>query len=264
VSPASATGRISTLRVALAAFLAAFSYMADLPVGSAEGAHGVSFGLRLGGGALALSASEDTPIMGGTFSDAIDLYNSAADAYNASHGLRSSQAKAAPTMTSADMNLRDQLMLVTPTLEAGGDGYFFKLEAPLGFGDRVRTYGLGVYPLNVGGHLGGDRAQEVAGYLSAGVALSYATFVDADDAAGGLFQGRLAGGLRLRMSGGYAMTFELGYSPWALGGVVDFGKKSAIKSYDPRGAAPPPRPGEIAQGGEQSGMIDVSVGFALP
>ena len=264
MSLARATGGCSTLRVAVAAFLAAFSYMADVPVGQAESAHGVSFGLRLGGGALALSASEDTPLMGGTFADAIDLYNSAADAYNASHGLRSAPTRAAPTMTSADMDLHDALVLVTPTLEAGGDGYFFKLEAPLGFGGRVRTYGLGVYPLNVGGHLGGDREKEVAGYLSAGVALSYATFVGADDAAGGLFQGRMAGGLRFRTSGGYAMTFEIGYSPWALGGVVDFGKRSAIESYDPRGAAPPPHPGEVAQGGEQSGMVDVSVGFALP
>jgi hypothetical protein len=255
---------LSPLRAATCAFLAGFLYMAELPAGVAEEAHGASFGLRLGGGALALAASEDTPIMGGTFADAVGLYNDAARAYNASHGLRASGATAAPAMTSADMDLREQLMLVTPTLEAGGDGYFFKLEAPLGFGERVRTYGLGVYPLNVGGHLAGDRQSEVAGYLSAGAALSYATFVDAEDAAGALVQGRVAGGLRLRSRGGYAMTFEIGYSLWALGGVVDFGRKSSLESYDPRGTAPPPHPGEVAQGGEQRGMVDVSVGFALP
>jgi hypothetical protein len=65
------------------------------------------------------------------------------------------------------------------------------------------------------------------------------------------------------MSGGHAMTFEIGYGLFGLGGVVDFARKSTLEDYDPRGMAPPPRPGEVAQGGEQRGMLDVSVGFSL-
>src|SRR4051812_32824726 len=102
--------------------------MADLPLVRADEPHGASFGLRLGGGALALTASDDTPLMGGYFADAVDAYNGAANAYNASHGLSAGTSRAAPTMDRSDMDLREQLMLVTPTLEAGGDGYFFKLE----------------------------------------------------------------------------------------------------------------------------------------
>ncbi len=255
---------VSPTRAAVCAFLAAFIYMADLPVGRAEEPHGASFGLRVGGGSLELAASTDTPLMGEYFTRAIAAYNGAASAYNASHGLSSGAPRAAPVMTSSDMDLREQLMLVTPTLEAGGDGYFFKLEAPLGFGERVRTYGLGIYPVNLGGRIAGDWRRELAGYVSAGVAASYATFSDAQDAAGALLQGRLAGGLRLRTRGGWAMTFEIGYGMFAFGGVVDFGRKSSLEQYDPRGMTPPPHPGEVAKGGAQRGMVDVSVGFALP
>jgi len=256
---------LTPVRAAVCAFLATFIYMADLPLGHAEEARGASFGLRLGGGALALAAGDDTPVMGGYFSDAVELYNGAASAYNASHGLSSASGAAAPIMTPSAMDLRTQLVLITPTIEMGGDGWFFKLEVPIGLGDDVRSYGLGIYPLNIGGHLAGkQRGQELAGYLSAGAAVSYLTFVDSDDAAGALVQGRVAAGLRLRSRGGYAMTFEIGYGLFALGGVVDFAERSTLESYDPRGVAPPPQPGEVVQGGEQQGMVDVSVGFALP
>src|SRR4051812_43135268 len=76
---------LTPARAAVCAFLATFIYMADLPLGRAEEAHGSSFGLRLGGGALALAAGDDTPVMGGYFSDAVELYNGAASAYNTSH-----------------------------------------------------------------------------------------------------------------------------------------------------------------------------------
>ncbi len=234
------------------------------PVSVAGEARGASWGLRLGGGALALAATDETPLMGDYFTKAIDVYNGAASAYNKSHGLSPGMDASAPSMTHADMDLRTQLVLLTPSLEAGGDGWFFKLEAPIGFGDDVRTYGLGVYPLNVGGKVAGSADASLAGYASAGAVMSYVTFVDSDDAAGALVQGRLAAGLRLRTRGGYAMTFELGYGLFAIGGVVDFARRESLEAYDPRGMAPPPRPGEVAQGGEQQGMVDVSVGFALP
>jgi hypothetical protein len=184
----------SPARAAVCAFLSAFIYMADLPVGHAEPPRNASFGLRLGGGTLELAAGEDTPLMGGVFTEAIETYNLAASAYNRSHGLSSSAPQAAPSMTHSDMDLRTQLFLLTPTLELGGDGYFFKMEVPVGFGDDVRTYGLGIYPLNVGGHLTGGKQQELAGYLSAGFVASYVTFPASDDAAGALLQGRLAAG----------------------------------------------------------------------
>ena len=98
--------------------------------------------------------------MGGYFTDAVKLYNAAAGAYNASHG-----GQAAPTMTTSDMNLSEQLMLLTPSLEAGGDGYFFKLEVPLGFGDD----GLPTAAQLVAKPLGEDTLLQVAAQMEAAI-----------------------------------------------------------------------------------------------
>jgi hypothetical protein len=217
---------------------------------------GTHFGLRLGTTTLSLNAESDTPVLGSYFDRAAEAYALGASAYNAQHG-----AGSAPRMDESDMDLGAAMLLVTPQVEIGDGAYFVRLEAPFGFSSQVRTYGLGIYPLGLQVRLGNGGARA---FLVSGATASYATFPGADEAHGALVTGRAAIGVRFASDEHYAFTVELGYGLFAVGGVVDFAALRDVEDYDPRGMAPPPTPGSIAQGGEQSGMIDFSLGFALP
>ena len=221
--------------------------------------HGTSFTVRIGSGTLDLRAGEGTPVIGGWLNDAVDAYNGAAGAYNAAHGMTFSTPGAAPARGYEAVDLRTDLTLVTPSLESGGHGYFFKLEAPLGFADGWNTYGIGLYPVNAAFGLGSDNLE---GFLSAGVVGSYIT--DGADARGLLLQGRVAAGVRVRSGDGWGLSAELGYGLFGFGGALDGNRMRELQAYDPRAMAPPPGPGEVARGGDQQGMIDVAVGVTLP
>src|SRR5690349_14623510 len=56
----------------------------------------VDVSLRAGAGTIALDASSDTPVVGGRFDDAVEVYNGAADAYNRAHNYRPGSEMAAP------------------------------------------------------------------------------------------------------------------------------------------------------------------------
>jgi hypothetical protein len=90
------------------------------------------------------------------------------------------------------------LRLITPSLHLSGDGFFFKLEAPYGTSDQLTTYGLGIYPINVGYLI--PRARLFL-YGSFGLVTNIALFrADGVSASGGgmLVQGRAALGLKWR------------------------------------------------------------------
>jgi hypothetical protein len=124
----------------------------------------------------------------------------------------------------SQVDFHEQLVTVTPSLHVGGSGYFFRVDAPLGFSSSAQTFGLGVYPVNVGVTV---PAARVMPYAGAGVVGS---FVVGDSAAGagggtlatgGLFQARTALGVKLLPGNRTDLSLEFGYSPWAVGGVVN-------------------------------------------
>jgi hypothetical protein len=230
--------------------LVALPALASAKKKSDDGTH---FGVRLGSGSLQLAAGSDTPVLGSYFDRATEAYGAAATAYNRQHG-----AGSAPAMDISDMDLGAALLLVTPQLEVGSGVYFMRLEVPLGFSDAVNMYGFGVYPLGLQFPLGGSGAKA---FVTVGGTASYAS---AQSAQGALLVGRTAVGVKFASDSHYALTVELGYGLYAVGGVIDFERLEGIEDYDPRGMAPPPTPDSIAQGGKQNGMIDFSVGFALP
>jgi hypothetical protein len=209
-------------------------------------------GVRLGQSQLDLSANSGTPIFGGMFDDALDQYNAGASAYNDAHGLESGQMGAARQLAPGDFDIHDSLLVVVPSLEVGSHGYFFRMEAPLGFGDRVNSYGLGLYPLNYGHPLKGG---QVMPYISAGGVISYLSHDSGD---GLLAEARLAIGVRF----GTRVSFELGYGMFAIGGVVDADRLSKMEDYDPR-TGPPPTPNDALRFGDQQGRLDLSFGLRL-
>jgi opacity protein-like surface antigen len=126
------------------------------------------------------------------------------------------------TSTASDYSLSSTARTLTPTLHLGGGGYFFKLEAPISFAPRFLTYGLGLYPLNFGIYI-----PQVAlfPYGSAGVLTSVVQSrgtwdpATSDKIIGALVQARVAAGLKYFPVHNMAVSFEVGYSPWA-GGVL--------------------------------------------
>jgi len=222
---------------------------------------GSRFSLRIGAASMDMTAGEDTPLLGGSFGDAVDVYNQGVMAYNQAHGLSAGSPGAASPVTRDDLAWRQNLVLVTPSLRSSSHGYYFKLDVPIGFGDGARTVGAGIYPLNIGIGIGPGDAFTV--HAGAGVALSWAWFSGVDGSAGGLVQGRVTVGAEL--AGGRnspALVLEVGYTVRALGAVVDRDRLGAMDSYDPR-VAPPPPVQDLVRGGEQRGMIDVAVGVTF-
>jgi hypothetical protein len=210
-------------------------------------------GVRLGQSQLDLSANRDTPLFGGLFDEALTTYNAGASAYNDAHGLEPGDMGSARPLGEGDFDIHDSLLVVVPSLEVGSRGYFFRMEAPLGFGDSVNSYGLGLYPLNYGHPLSNG---QVMPYISAGGVLSYLTHDSG--ASGVLTEARIALGVRF----GTRVDLEIGYGAFVLGGVVDTDRLSEMDDYDPR-TGPPPVPNEVLRGGAQQGRLDLSFGLRL-
>lgn len=172
----------------------------------------VGFSVRVGGGMVALRA-RDLPMAG----DDLAAF-----------------ARVTGTDVS-EVDFRERLAIVAPSLHVGGSGYFFRMDAPIGFSNRTKTYGLGIYPLNVGVSI--PRARLMP-YASGG---GVASFVTADSAGGGLatgglFQVRTAIGVKLLPGRRTDLSLELGYSPWAAGGVLSPGELEKARQTVERGA----------------------------
>jgi hypothetical protein len=126
-------------------------------------------------------------------------------------------------------DFRASMKTLTPALHLGGDGYFFKLEAPLGLSSDFRSVGLGIYPLNYGvffpavglfpyATLGG-----AAHYLS-GQAAGY------QPTRGAVLQGRAALGLKWRVVSRVNLCLEAGYS--AAAGVLGSTEAKPVTAAD--------------------------------
>jgi hypothetical protein len=212
--------------------------------------------LRIGLTPVDLAATDDTPLIGAPVDDAIEAYNAAADAYNDAHGFDDGSPMAEASIDRGDLGVRADLVTFSPALEVGGRYYFFRLEGAIGAGDGLRAFGVGVYPVNLAAPL---RRGAIVPYLSAGGAASWLDRNDVDGELGGLLTARAAIGVRVQRR----VTVEVGYGAFVLGGLVDRGQIKDRSDYDPRDDAPPPSPETAIAGGEQRGLVDVSIGLAL-
>jgi hypothetical protein len=148
-------------------------------------------------------------------------------------GLRGAIAKAIPSYGQGAANLvsdlNDSLRVITPTLHTGGDHFFFKLELPIGTSDTLKTYGLGVYPLNYGRFIPSLR---LFPYITAGAAAHLVTGrqdarTDNSKAAGVVAQTRVSIGMKWRPISMISLSFDVGYSPWAAGFVGSRGETTS-------------------------------------
>jgi hypothetical protein len=115
----------------------------------------------------------------------------------------------------ASYDLHENLVEIAPSVHLGGDGFYFKVEAPLRQSATMRSYGAGIYPLNYGLLV---PALHVMPTASAGVVLSYL----ADrrtDAVGPLFETRVAVGIKFFPTRGLALSLDIARTPWALGAL---------------------------------------------
>jgi hypothetical protein len=212
---------------------------------------------RLGVEPLALEPSADTPYVGDHVADAVNAYNAASAAYNRAHGYAAGSAMASAPIDRSALGLHATLLTLSPGLEVGGEHVKLRFEGLLGISDHVRALGVGLYPVDLSLPL---RNGSITPYLAVGGTLRWLDRTDTDGETGGLVTVRAATGARI---GRHAIV-ELGVGLYLLGGLYDGAKlESMARSYDPRGSAPPPMPDRVVSGGEQTGMVDISFGFAL-
>jgi hypothetical protein len=189
-------------------------------------------------------------------SEAVAAYNAAAAAYNRLHGYAAGSAMASAPIDRTALGLHTTLVTFAPGLELGGDHVMFRIEGLVGISDQIRAIGVGVYPLDLALPL---RGGAITAYVVAGGTLRWLDRSDSDGEIGGLVTLRAAAGARF----GRHVTVELGVGLFMLGGLYNSAELQSMTSYDPRGSAPLPAPDRAVAGGEQLGMIDVSIGFAL-
>ncbi|HEU4730360.1 MAG TPA: hypothetical protein VFT22_20825 [Kofleriaceae bacterium] len=242
----------SSARYLPCAALAIASALAGGGVAHAD-ARGV---FRIGVEPLALEPSDDMPFLGDHVGEAITAYNAASDAYNRVHGYAPGSAMAAAPIDRSALGLHTTLVTFAPGLEVGGEHVMFRIEGLVGISDRVHAFGAGVYPVDLALPL---RGGAVTPYLVAGGTLRWLERSDTDGETGGLVTLRAAAGARI----GRHLVVELGVGLFMLGGVYDGAELQSMTSYDPRGSAPPPPADRAVAGGVQTGMVDISVGFAL-
>jgi hypothetical protein len=216
--------------------------------------HGV---FRIGLEPLSLEPSADTPFVGGHVDDAVTAYNAASSAYNRAHGYAAGSAMASAPIDRSALGLHETLVTFAPGLEAGTEHVRFRVEGLIGTSDDVRALGVGLYPVNIAMPL---RGGSVTPYLVAGGTLRWLSSSAMKSETGGLVTLRAAVGAQL----GRRVVVELGVGLFMLGGLYDGAElRSMARTYDPGGSAPPPAPDRVVEGGEQTGMVDISVGFVL-
>jgi len=122
--------------------------------------------------------------------------------------------------STAQHTVRSTATTLTPTLHLGGGGFFFKMELPFSFASNYMSYGIGLYPINFGVYLPGVA---LFPYGSAGgtasIVQSHSTAdpTTSNKIIGGVAQVRVAGGLKYFPIKNLAVSFEVGYAPWAAG-----------------------------------------------
>ncbi len=211
------------------------------------GLNWAGFGIRFGVFNLDVAA-ENVPFFDSKVQEALDAYN---------------RLNPGNQVTENAMDLEASLVQVVPTLHLGGDGFFFRLDLPIGFGDDITTLGLGLYPLAYGHFieslglfpyavLGG-----AAHYATSGRVTSHGAKFDVSQS-GAVLQGRLAVGAKLRIFEKLNGVGELGFSPWTVAGLVDTDKLDAIKNADTSSSIQDPASAVRAGAGSS---FDFSVGI---
>jgi len=206
---------------------------------------------------LSLEPSADTPYVGDHVDNAVTAYNAASEAYNRAHGYAAGSTMASAPIDRGALGLHETLVTLAPGLDAGGEHVRFRIEGLFGTSSDVRAIGVGVYPVNLAMPV---RDGSITPYLVAGGTLRWLSSDTMKNETGGLATLRAALGARF----GDHVAVELGVGLYMLGGLYDGAElRSMTQSYDPRGSAPPPAPSTVVEGGEQRGMVDISVGFVL-
>jgi len=202
--------------------------------------------LRVGMMTLELESSSETPLFGAEVNRAVDRYNTAAAAYDRASGGTTARIDA------GDLGVSETLLMIAPGLELGGGGrYFFRLEAPIGLSSDLRSFGLGIYPLNLQAH----PHRKLAAYVSAGGTASWLDRPGAGDV-GGLIAVRAAAGVRVASR----VVVELGYSAFAIGGTVNRDRLEAMElPRDPELVEPE----DVVSAGEARGLVDLSLGVTF-
>ncbi len=200
--------------------------------------------LRFGVMALELESSPETPFFGDEVGRAVDRYNTAVAAYEQASG------RPMARIDESDLGVAETLFMFAPGIEAGGRHYFFRLEAPIGLASDLRSFGLGIYPIN----LQVTPRRGLAAYVSAG---GTASWLDrpGDGDVGGLVAIRAAAGMRIARR----VLVELGYSAFALGGSVNNERLESMSIT----AEDIEQPDRVLSAGEARGLVDVSLGIAF-
>jgi hypothetical protein len=211
--------------------------------------------LRVGVEPLSLAPSSSTPVLGGYFDEAVMAYDAASTAYNRAHGYAAGSAQASPPLDRSALGIHADMLSFAPGIEIGGEHFRLRAEALLGFADSYRRIGVALYPLDIAIPLGRGT---ITPYVAAGGTASWLERTDVSTQSGALLSARAALGLRVRR-----VTIEVGYSMLVVGGTVDTQQLHSMTMYDPRSSAPPPAPSKAFSGGEDTGMVDVSIGVTL-
>jgi hypothetical protein len=188
---------------------------------------------------LSLTASGDTPLFGDRVDHAISSYN------------RAASARGEDQIDTSAVSVNEMLYIVAPGVEADAGHYLFRLEAPIGFANDMRSYGLGLYPLGLQAAVVND----IVVYGSAG---GSASWLDRDGSGdrGGLVTARAALGARISRR----FLAEVGYSAYAFGGSVN---TSRLDRMGADASTPLPDPASVVTAGEARNLVDVSVGLSF-
>jgi hypothetical protein len=198
---------------------------------------------RLGVMPLELQSSSDTPLFGGRVDRVVNDYNTAAAAYDRMNGGSTARIDA------SQLGVAETLLVFAPGLELGSGLYFFRIEAPIGIADDLRSFGVGIYPINLQAPLG----RSVAVYGSLGASASWLDRPGPGDV-GALVTVRAAAGLRLAQH----LVVEVGYNAYALGGNINRDRLAAMTETMTLS-----EPGKAVSAGEARGIVDASLGFAF-
>jgi hypothetical protein len=200
--------------------------------------------LRLGVMPLDLVSSSDTPLFGADVDRVVDRYNAAAAARDRMTGGTTARLDA------SDLGVTETLLVFAPGLELGSGAYFFRLEAPIGIADDMKSIGVAVYPVNLQVAVRRDAVL----YVSAGGSASWLDREGSGDK-GGLVSSRVAGGVRIADH----IIVEVGYNAFVLGGSVNKQRLANMDAATTQGV----EPDQVISAGEARGILDASVGLAF-
>lgn len=192
---------------------------------------------------LELESSSDTPLFGGQVDQVVDGYNAAAAANDRMNGGTTARIDA------SQLGVAETLVVFAPGLETGGGLFFFRIEAPIGIADNLRSIGVGVYPINLQLPLG----RSAVIYGSAGTSASWLDRPGPGDV-GALVTLRAAAGLRLAQH----IVVEVGYNAYALGGNINRDRLADMTETMTLS-----EPDKAISAGEARGIIDASLGLSF-